>query len=170
MESARAGEGEENERVVDLTSESEAALVRLYKRARRAQDDYTQERVDRALDEIIRADKQGLPEHRVSSALSNASNAIREQREVIATERLEDLAEDVPVPGSEYDVIDLMDWVHRSRGISHHHRDLLRLLADGWDADGMADLYGVSARRMRGEIIRARKCALVAYQQEVIDI
>lgn len=156
--------------MVDLTGQSEAALIRLYKRARRAQDDYTLERVDRALDEIIRTDKPGLPEHRVSSALSTASNAIREQREVIATEYLEDLKEDVPVPGSEEDVIDLMDWVARSRSISHHHRDLLRLLADGWVAADMADVYGVPVLRMREEIARARKCALLAYQQEVIDI
>ncbi len=90
-----------------LSSEAEFALIILQRRSAQARDIFEIERMDRALDEIVRNPGNTSPApFQVRSALANASKVLKERRAIVAIGSLDrdlDAATAIPVirtPGS----------------------------------------------------------------------
>lgn len=150
-----------------LCGQAEAALMSLYEQAKRTTDNFTLERIDRALDEIVRLNSAEPPARQVRSAMANASKVIISRRETVTAETLEARQVDLPAPGGDEDVIDLKEWLRRTPGVTDRQRTLLSRLADGHDAADLAAVYHIPADRMREQISRTRRAARTAYHHEM---
>jgi DNA-binding CsgD family transcriptional regulator len=146
-----------------MTGQAQAALIHLYERAQRATDSFTQERIDRALDEIVRVNSTDPPAWQVRSAMANASKVITARYETISRWSVEAKEIDVPVSGSREDAINLRLWLHETARLTEGQRELVTQLADGHDAESIAALCHVSVLRAREQISRVRRNARTAY-------
>lgn len=153
--------------MVPLSAQAQAALARLYTKAGNTSDNFDLERIDRALDEIVRLNSTDVPSHQVRSALANASKVILDRRKIAPVVSLEAVPVDVASPDGEEAVVDLRAWLHDTRRITEQQRRMLTRLADGDSTDALAGADRVPLPRMRERVSRARKAARAAYAQEV---
>lgn len=152
-----------------MTGQAQAALTRLYNQAHRSTDNFDLERIDRALDEIVRLNSTESYGRQVRSALANASKVIRERRNTVSAVSLEARQIDAASPDCQEPVIDLRLWLRDTKRITEQQRRLLMLLADEHDADAVASMYGIPPPRMREQISRARRAARAAYDSDMGD-
>lgn len=150
-----------------LSGQAEAALMSLYEQAKRTTDNFTLERIDRALDEIVRLNSTDPPERQVRSAMANASKVIRSRRETVSAETLEARQVEIAAPGGDEDVIDMREWLRCTPGITDRQRTLLVQLADDHDAVDLSAVYSIPADRMREQISRTRRAARMAYHHDM---
>jgi DNA-binding CsgD family transcriptional regulator len=146
-----------------MTGQAQVALLRLYGRAQRATESFAQERIDRALDEIVRINSSEPPTWQVRSAMANASKVITARYETISRWSVEAHEIDVAVSDSHEDVVNLRLWLHGTARLTEGQRELVTLLAAGHDAESIAALYHISVPRAREQISRARRKARIAY-------
>jgi len=150
-----------------LTGQAEAALMRLYELAKRTFDNFALERIDRALDEVVRLNSDSPPEHQVRSAMANASKVLRGRRQTVSSESIEALQIDIVVPDGAEQVIDLVEWLHGTPRIARSQRSLLMLVARDHDPADLAAHYRIPAPRIREQISRARSAARTAYHDDM---
>jgi hypothetical protein len=153
--------------MVSLSAQAQAALARLYTKAANTPDNFDLERIDRALDEILRLNSTDVPSRQVRSALANASKVILDRRKIVPLVSLDAVSVDVASPDGEEAVVDLRAWLHGTRRITEQQRRLLMRLADGDSTDVLAGAHRVPLLRMRERVSRARQAARAAYAQEV---
>jgi hypothetical protein len=149
-----------------MTGQAQAALTRLYNQAHRSADNFELERIDRALDEIVRLNSSQPPDHQVRSAMANASKVILGRRKIAPSVSLESLSERT-AGGSQEPVIDLSLWLRDTKRITEQQRRLLALIAGTDDAATIAASYSIPATRMREQISRARRAARAAYRSDM---
>ncbi|MFI7484069.1 hypothetical protein ACH9EU_16835 [Kocuria sp. M1R5S2] len=146
-----------------FSTEAETAILILQAQSRKASDLYTQDRIDRALDEIVRnPSKTNPPEHQVRSALANAGKVMANRRRVAPVVSHEDLVIEVDAREDGYDVVELRYWLETAP-LSSPARTLLLALAAGADANDLAAQHDVPVQRIRERIARARKNARADY-------
>jgi hypothetical protein len=151
-----------------MTGQAQAALTRLYEQAHSTADNFRLERIDRALDEIVRLNSPESYGRQVRSAMANASKVIRDRRDIAPCISLDTLPVEHGPSDSQEAVIDLRMWLRDTKGITKQQRRLLTLLADEHDAGAIAAMYHIPAPRMRERISRARQAARAAYAREVL--
>lgn len=149
-----------------MTEQAKVSLLRLYEQAKHTSDNFALERIDRALDEIVRLNNSDPAAWQVRSAMANASKVIRGRRRAVSPDSLEALRVDVAVPSDTEDIVELRVWLHGTSGVNEGQRRLLSLLAVGKDAADLAAMHRVPLPRMREQISRARRAARSAYQAE----
>lgn len=146
-----------------FSTEAQSAYLILQAQARNTHDDYTLERIDRALDEIVRnLSKTDPPEHQVRSALANAGKVMANRRRLAPVVSHEDLVTDVDAREDGYDVVELRSWLETAP-LPSPARTLLVALAAGADAKDLAAQQDVPVQRIRERIARARKSARADY-------
>jgi hypothetical protein len=154
----------------------QAAVSQLQQQAIRTWDLYDLDRLDRALDELVRNPyKATPPAFQRRSAMANASKVLQDRRRIVTFVSIDQTAKTnqsvySSEPGTddtEPDVLDIHLWLETTPSLTSLQRDLLRALAAGWDAPSLATRYQVPLPRMRERISRARVVAWAAYQREV---
>ena len=148
-----------------MTGPAQAALIRLHGQARSTADNFELERIDRALDEIVRLNGVDSYGRQVRSAMANALKVMR-HRSDIAPPDMFGTAEPIS-PESMEAVIDLRSWLRDTRHITEQQRRLLTLLADDYEAEAIAALCGIPPQAVRQQISRARKAARAAYDRDM---
>jgi hypothetical protein len=150
-----------------LTRQAEVALMSLYEQASHTGDNFTLERIDRALDEVLRLNGAEPPDRQVRSAMAHAYQVIRDRRRTVVPETLEAREAEPPSSGGDEDVIDLQEWLRSTPRVTGQQRNLLGLLAYDPDAADLAAVYHVPVLRMREQISRTRRAARTAYRNEM---
>ncbi|MGV9850565.1 hypothetical protein ACWDWU_17625 [Streptomyces sp. NPDC003442] len=136
------------------------AVQQLQAQALRTSDAYGLERIERALDELIRKPHDDKPApFLIRSALGHAYETI-ERRKAIAPHT------ELPAGGQEpgcvegaYAEIEMCAWVSAEPGLKEADRSLLTHLVRGRDAVMLAEQEGVPVTRMRERISRCRRQA-----------
>jgi DNA-directed RNA polymerase specialized sigma24 family protein len=150
-----------------MTGQAQAALTRLHEQARSTSDNFDLERIDRALDEIVRLNSPESYGRQVRSAMANASKVILDRRDIAPFISLDALPVEHGPSDNQEAAIGLRLWLRDTNGISQQQRRLLMLLADDYDVDAIAAMYRIPAPRMRERISRARKAARAAYDRDM---
>jgi hypothetical protein len=141
--------------------------MRLYEQAKRTTDNFTLERFDRALDEVVRLNSSSPPKQQVRSALANASKVLLGRRQTVSPKSIEALQVDIAVPSEAEESIDLMEWLHGTPRVAPSQRNLLMLIACDQDPADLAAHYSIPVPRIREQISRARRAARTAYHDDM---
>jgi len=151
-----------------FTSQAQSAYSTLQARAISATDSYIVDRLERALDEIIRNPRNTRPApFQVRSAWANAGKVIDDRRKLAPQLSLDAPGmDDQTAIDGRYGSVEILDWLDRAF-LSDNDRRLLHGLAAGADASVLADAEDVSVQRMRERISRARRTATRDYQASV---
>jgi hypothetical protein len=150
-----------------MTGQAATALVSLYGQARRTNDNFDLERIDRTLDEITRLNSTEPPPHQVRSAMANALKVMTRRREIAPYRSLDAPGADLGVRTGQEAAVDLRAWLRDTKRITEQQRRLLILLADDYDAEAIAALYRVPPPRLREQISRARRAARAAHDSDM---
>lgn len=148
-----------------ITGQAQAALIRMHRQARGTADNFELERIDRALDEIVRLNSTDSYGRQVRSAMANALKVMRHRRKIVQPQTFGDAAEPIS-PDPMEAVIDLRAWLRDTRHITEQQRKLLTLLADDYDAEAITARYRIPPPRVREQISRARQAARAAYDSD----
>ncbi|MEV7482703.1 hypothetical protein ACIQGA_09635 [[Kitasatospora] papulosa] len=148
----------------------EGAIVALQQSAHATFDTYQLDRIDRALDELLRnpSDESTPAEYRVRSAMGHAYEVL-ERRKIIAPLISLD-AEHTEQGGKDRDylLVEINEWLRSEPGITHDQRALLQALARGEDAASLAHCEGLPVARVRERISRARRAAREIWKASVL--
>lgn len=146
-----------------LTEQVESAICSLQSQAIAARDTYSLERIERALDELIRnPHKVSISAHQVRSARANAGKVIERRRSLAPSAPLDEATHDVSTVDRAIASAELLIWLDAAP-LSDHHRAILKALAAGWDYADLAESWSIPAARMRVQVSRARKAARDLY-------
>ncbi|MFF4197471.1 hypothetical protein [Nonomuraea sp. NPDC001831] len=152
-----------------LTQQAQHALSELYAQACRITDTFELERIDRALDEIVRLNGSSSATFQVRSARGHAWQVLRDRRvavPLIALESLQTRQESGEHEG-RYTAVELIQWLRTTRALTANQKQLLFRLIQEEDTAVLAADYGLALSRMRERISRVRKVARRAYTSEV---
>ena len=154
-----------------FSSQAQSAYSTLQSQALLSADGYMLDRLERALDEILRNPRNTSPApFQVRSALANAGKVIDNRRNLAPQTSLDEQAKSFDEPGkidARYGAFEISYWLDRA-AVSDADRRLLRSLAAGADATALAETAGVSVQRMRERVSRARRAASRDYQASVV--
>lgn len=144
-----------------ISQSVQAAVVALQQRALASRDLYELDRIERALDELLRNPGERAvttSASRARSALGHAYEAIERRRKIAPATVLDDQTD----PGFEdqnYRVAEIHLWLKSEPALSASDRTMLQDLAKGEDAASLAHRQGSSVARIRERISRARRHA-----------
>lgn len=137
------------------------AVSALQKQALTTRDAYELDRIDRALDELLRnpTDVSTPARHRMRSAMGHAYETLERRRAIVPSvpldpERIVGAHTDNP-----YGVVEILEWLRTEPGLTKYERTLLSNLASGGDATTLADQHALPLSRVRERISRARSSA-----------
>ncbi|MGW2933543.1 hypothetical protein ACWDA7_17135 [Streptomyces sp. NPDC001156] len=153
-----------------LTEQAQHALKLLYRRAKNTGDAFNLERIDRALDEVIRLNSDAPAAHQVRSAWAHAGTVLRERRALAPVTPISE-TDSYREPGAldeEFAATDLRAWLQTTNALTASQRTVLRQLSADQDPSDLAAERGLSLPRMREQISRARRHARSAYAAEVV--
>lgn len=151
-----------------FSSEAQSAYIALQSRILETQDNYTVERAERALDEIIRNPENTTPaNHQVRSAWANAGKVLQNRREVAPQVHLDTPGLRLGVTDGDYDAVEVLDWLDHA-AVSAPARLLLHSLAVGADAQMLAEAQGIPVQRVRERISRARRAGAADFYASVV--
>lgn len=151
-----------------LTRQTQAALLALHDMASRTTDTFQLDRIERALDEIIRLNSIEPPPFQIRAAMSHASAVLRNRAQITPVVSLESpRCPDRGTPDFEMEAIDLREWLRSTRGLGENERQLLTLVADHDDSQAVAAEYGVALARIQERISRARRAARAAFATDM---
>jgi hypothetical protein len=144
-----------------ITPSVERAVFALQKRALAARDTYELDRIDRALDELLRnpTDTTASAKHRVRSAMGHAYEALERRKAIAPSAPLDAEQSDYGTRDGNYLVIEIREWLRTEPGLGEGERTVLNALANGGDAETLAALNRIPMTRMRERISRARRSA-----------
>lgn len=148
----------------------EGAIFTLQRRALDTRDSYQLDRIDRALDELLRnhSDDSTPTEHRVRSAMGHAYEVLERRKAIAPEESLQETHRDQGVIDHGYPVVEALEWLRTEPGISQSQRLVLQALASGDDAESLAADQGLPVTRVRERISRARSHARQLWAEAVI--
>ncbi|MFF9567607.1 hypothetical protein [Streptomyces sp. NPDC014685] len=148
----------------------EAAIVALQRNALATFDVYQLDRIDRALDELLRnPSSEATPaEYRARSAMGHAYEVLKRRKAITPLVSLEGAHTERGIGDREYPVVEILEWLRVEPRISQEQRTLLMALARGEDADSLAHREGLPVARMRERISRARKAARQLWKASVL--
>ncbi|MFI1884702.1 hypothetical protein [Streptomyces jumonjinensis] len=152
-----------------LTEQAQSAVLLLHRRASKSCDTFELERIDRALDEIVRLNSQDPAAFQIRSATAHASAVMRRRHELAPTTALQDLKPHQE-PGDEETrckAVDLLAWLQTTPALSSQQRNLLQRLIKDEDPADLAATWNIPPARMRERISRLRTRARTAYIQAV---
>ncbi|QKW32550.1 hypothetical protein HUT17_05335 (plasmid) [Nocardiopsis flavescens] len=152
-----------------LTQQAQRALESLYLRAGKAGDSFELERIDRALDEVIRLNSSDPAPFQVRSAYAHAGTRMRHRRDLAPTVSHEELEphREPGNPDHRFPIVDILQWVKTTPSLTAAQRTLLQDLGNGYEATDLAAAHGIPTKRMSERICRLRKHARAAYHAEV---
>ncbi|WP_435059407.1 hypothetical protein [Streptomyces sp. bgisy060] len=136
------------------------AVKTLQERALRARNTYELDRIERALDELLRNPENPAPaQHRVRSALGHAHEAIERRKAIAPQTELADHGQEPGYVEFAFQEIEMLAWISVEPGFKEPDRALLIDLALGQDAEMLAERDGVPVARIRERISRCRRQA-----------
>lgn len=146
-----------------ITREVQSALIHLQARSSQTLDTFESERIDRALDEILRSPENESPfRFQVRSAIAHATERLKERRTRVTFRSLEhDLEAGSSHPGyvePDFALVEIASLIDAAP-LPAKDRALLHLLAIGENVSTPAGKLGVSEQRMREQISRLRRKA-----------
>ncbi|GGL03283.1 hypothetical protein Sme01_18920 [Sphaerisporangium melleum] len=152
-----------------LNEQATKALELLYARAKRTTDNFDLERIERALDEIIRLNDISPPPFQVRSAPAHASQVLKGRRKLAKQIALGDLAAHEEPRQRDYAlaVVDLALWLNGTTALTTEQRQLAHRLASEEDSKTIAAELGVPITRTRERISRARQAARAAWAVDI---
>lgn len=152
-----------------LSEQAQAALGILHRRASKTGDNFELERIDRALDEIVRLNGTAPAAFQVRSAMAHASKVLLDRRALAPSSSVEELElhRELGEPDGQFAVVDLAVWLQTTRALTETQRCLMYQLAIDEDAKALATAYGIALARLRERISRTRRVARTAYATEV---
>lgn len=139
----------------------ERAVFALQKRALAARDTYELDRIDRALDELLRnpTDAATSAKHRVRSAMGHAYEILERRKAIAPSVPLDAEQAAYKAQDDNYVVVEILEWLRAEPGLGDGERTVLNALANGGDAEFLAARNRVPVTRMRERISRARRSA-----------
>jgi DNA-directed RNA polymerase specialized sigma24 family protein len=144
-----------------ISSEVQSALLDLQHRNAQARDLFEIDRIERALDEIVRnAENTSPARHQVRSAMANASKMLKKRRSIVVVSLEQYFANGHGEPDRDepgYMAVELKQWIDSLPSVSD--RILLNRLAAGADVAILAREEDVPEQRIRERIARARRRA-----------
>ncbi|MFE6530135.1 hypothetical protein ACFVMA_14465 [Streptomyces rochei] len=148
----------------------EGAIFALQQRALDTCDNYELDRIDRALDELLRnpSGESTPAEHRVRSAMGHAYEVLERRKAIVPVVSLHAENADRGATVHDYSVIEISEWLRVEPGIPPRDRKLLQALAGGHGAESLATAEEVSVKRVRERISRARKMARQQWKASVL--
>jgi hypothetical protein len=137
------------------------AVTALQQQALASRDTFELDRIDRALDELLRnpTDTSTPVQHRIRSAMGHAYEALERRRAIAPLVPLNHERSDHGHTDARYLVVEILTWLQSEPELASAERVLLDDLARGHDATSIAHHRGVSLLRMRERISRARRHA-----------
>ncbi|CAL9421080.1 hypothetical protein [Nocardiopsis dassonvillei] len=152
-----------------LTEQAQRALELLYLRAGETSNAFGLERLDRALDEVVRLNSDDPAPFQVRSAYAHAGALMRSRRDLAPTvSHAESGYHHEPgVPEHRFTIVDILQWVRTTPSLTTSQRNLLQDLAAGHEAADLATKHGIPTKRMSERVCRLRKHARTAYRAEV---
>ncbi|MGW7314630.1 hypothetical protein [Streptomyces sp. NPDC054865] len=147
----------------------EGAIFALQKRALATCDTYELDRIDRALDELLRnpSDAATPTDYRVRSAMGHAYEALERRKAIAPSISLGAEHSHRGAVDQAYTAIELFEWLRADPGIPQSQRVVLLALAHGDDAESLATRDGLALSRARERISRARKRARQLWAESV---
>ncbi len=139
----------------------QAAVIALQNRALTARDMYELDRIDRALDELLRTPQKptaGPPKAHMRSALGHAHQAIERRREIAPAAELDEGAE-VGAEDQNFRLVEIRLWIQSEPALTVGDRTMLNNLAAGESAESLAHRHGLPVTHVRQRISRARRHA-----------
>ncbi|WP_098897940.1 hypothetical protein [Streptomyces sp. st77] len=148
----------------------EGAIVALQRSALATFDAYQLDRIDRALDELLRnpSDESTPAEYRARSAMGHAYEVLERRKAITPLVSLATEHNDQGVSDRDYPLVEIFEWLRVEPGISQEQRTLLLALARGDDAVSLAHREGLPVARVRERISRARKAARQLWKASVL--
>ncbi|WP_019635059.1 hypothetical protein [Actinomadura atramentaria] len=143
------------------------AVTALQRQALASRDTYELDRIDRALDELLRnpTDASTPAQHRIRSAMGHAYEALQRRRAIAPLVALNPERADHGRIDTCYLTVEILVWLHAEPGLASAERALLNDLARGHDATSIAHHLGVPLPRMRERISRARRHARTLWRK-----
>ncbi|MGW1124832.1 hypothetical protein [Streptomyces sp. NPDC002526] len=136
------------------------AVKILQERALRADDTYELDRIERALDELLRTPGNPAPaQHRVRSALGHAYEAIERRKAIAPQTEFTDHGQEPGYVEFGFQEIEMLAWISGEPELKEPDRALLIDLALGQDAEMIAERDGLPVVRIRERISRCRRQA-----------
>ncbi|MFI9366630.1 hypothetical protein ACIG5E_37110 [Kitasatospora sp. NPDC053057] len=141
-----------------ISDEVVAAIDALQTQAMRTSDVYQLDRIERAIDELLRnpGDDKTPARHRVRSALAHAYELLQRRKEIAPQGELCPERESVGYTEQGYHQVELLELIRVEPSFKHADRVILGYLVRGADAVTLAEKYSVPVPRMRERISRLR--------------
>ncbi|MEU3535119.1 hypothetical protein AB0E70_26575 [Streptomyces murinus] len=142
------------------------AVSALQKQALASSDTYELDRIDRALDELLRnpTNASTPAPYRTKSAMGHAYEVLERRRAIVQFIPLEPNYINRGQPDHSLLAAELLAWVNTEPNLTQAERVLLNDLAGGHDAVSLADRQAVPLQRMRERVSRARRRARALWQ------
>lgn len=142
------------------------AVSALQKQALASNNTYELDRIDRALDELLRnpTDASASAQQRLRSAMGHAYEALERRRAIAPSVPLDIERARCKHIEARYAVVEILAWLSVEPALAKEERVLLDDLARGFDAASMAIHHGVPLLRMRERISRVRCHARTLWQ------
>lgn len=136
------------------------AVCQLQDRSLRTCDTYALERIERALDELLRKPHEDAPvPYLLRSALGHAYETIERRKAIARQCELNAEGREAAFVEGAYDVVEVAVWVCGQSGLREQDRALLLQLAQGHDSETLAEKMDIPVTRMRERISRCRRQA-----------
>ncbi|MFE6981114.1 hypothetical protein [Streptomyces griseus] len=144
-----------------MMSQAVVDAVRILQdRTRKARDNYELERIDRALDEILRNPMNITPaKAQVKSAWGHAYTVLEKRKALTRPQPIEEMFAHPQVEEFGYAQTEMICWISSELGFKDAERSLLIDLALGHDCEILAQRDGLPVQRVREHISRSRKRA-----------
>ncbi|MFF3060174.1 hypothetical protein [Streptomyces sp. NPDC057909] len=144
-----------------MISDAVVTAVRtLQEQALRIRDSYELDRIERALDELLRNPAGSTPAaYRSRSALGHAYETLERRKAIAPQTELEVSGQEPGYDEGAFHEIEMMAWLCVEPGFKERDRKLLIDLALGHDTETLAERDGISVVRLREHVSRCRKRA-----------
>lgn len=153
-----------------ISNPVEGAIAALQNSALDTFDTYQLDRIDRALDELLRnpSDESTPAKYRVRSAMGHAYEALERRKVIAPCSSLSAEHTDGEATDQGHLLVEVLDWLRTQPGIPQSQRALLQALAHGEDAESLARREELPVARVRERISRARGKAHKLWKASVL--
>lgn len=137
------------------------AVATLQKRAMGTSDLYKLDRIERALDELLRnpGSSRVPATYRIRSAMGHAYETLERRKTIVPQAELTQEFHEPSYIESAFFKVEILAWICVEPEFREPDRELLMDLALGHEAEALAEQHGVSLPRMRERISRCRRRA-----------
>ncbi|MFE0477478.1 hypothetical protein ACFW2V_38380 [Streptomyces sp. NPDC058947] len=142
-----------------------AAVAELQQRAMDTTDSYALDRIERAMDEILRKPgNETVPtNYRIRSALGHAYETLERRKEIAPRAEIRTEGDEPGYTEQGYHRIEMLEWIRFEPAFGKVDRIILSSLATGEDAVTLSERHCLPVTRMRERISRCRRVARQAW-------